>query len=176
MGRKKVQIIALEQIPYKPWLQERIQRNMELISQSKTVWPIELSYDKKNQTYQLKDGNHRCHVAKLLGYTHIPAVVGRPNKSQPYPNNVMEKWHMADEVEQLIRVDEQKTEFSQHRWFVQAIDETKSNIEIIVTEDIDKPLVIHVCKVKKNVYNFSHGSSKLQYDRLDECICKALRE
>jgi hypothetical protein len=103
----KVKSLALDQIIFKQWLPERTELNLKLISETKTVLPIQASYNKKKQKYELSDGNHRCCAAKILGYTHIPAVLAYANKTQPYPDKVMEKWRMVESVSELVKLDEE---------------------------------------------------------------------
>ena len=70
-----VKIILLHQIQYHEWKPERTARNTKLISETGTVLPIEIEYNREKKIYEVIDGNQRCVSCEQLGYTAIPAVI-----------------------------------------------------------------------------------------------------
>lgn len=71
--KKYFKIVKIKKINYKEWDESRINDNLKKIKMSKSTIPIKLRLNKKK--FDVIDGNHRCYVCNLLGYTHIPSYV-----------------------------------------------------------------------------------------------------
>jgi hypothetical protein len=93
-----VEELALDDIAFNAWNDHRKQRNFDEIKSSGMVFPVNVEYNESTNKYQLIDGNHRCWSCKELGYTLIPAQIRKPNSSQPFPDNIMDKWRFYNYI------------------------------------------------------------------------------
>jgi len=72
--RYSFEIVPISQISLKEaWNDIRLADNLKKIKASSKVPPVFLHF--RNAEFHVEDGLHRINVAKILGYTHIPAIV-----------------------------------------------------------------------------------------------------
>lgn len=77
-----------EQVPIskielrEPWNAHRLKNNLYLAKTTRQMPPVLLCHHKKTQTFGIEDGIHRTNVAKMLGYTHVPAIVWRERRKR----------------------------------------------------------------------------------------------
>jgi hypothetical protein len=88
-----LEYIPIDQIDIpEVWNQHRYDNNKQWLEKTGKFPPIRAWFDDEKKMYGIGDGIHRVNVAKDLGYTHIPALVGRKRTTKPPFNPVeMEK-------------------------------------------------------------------------------------
>lgn len=72
---KKIMLVPIDLIYKDIWNDYKFKENFEIISKTKTVRPINVYGDPRNDVVEINDGIHRTASCKKLGYTYIPAYV-----------------------------------------------------------------------------------------------------
>ena len=71
--------VPLNIINCKKWCQFKYQQSKKIMQETDSVLPIRIhrndAYGHWNGIYGMTDGNHRCAIAREMGYTYIPAIM-----------------------------------------------------------------------------------------------------
>lgn len=90
--------VPLEKINFSKWSDEKLNIVLLQLKKQKKIRPILIGSDAdempvKLNKYGIIDGNHRCESCKILGYTHIPAIVPNYIDDESFVVIIDRHWH-----------------------------------------------------------------------------------